>query len=71
MKKAEKSCRKLKMGNIAWSPKIQMVRTTIEYIKLTIRRKKGKKVSARYLIRLSQKVGMNDYYMRKYFTHVK
>ena len=59
MKKVERSCRKLKMGNVAWSPQIQAVRDMIEYIKLTIRRKKGKNVSDRYLIRLSTKCGRN------------
>ena len=63
MKKAEKQCRKLHMGAIAWSPEMQYTRNAIQYIKLTIRKKKGRKVSARFLIRLSQQLRMNFVHM--------
>ena len=63
MKKAEKLCRKLHMGAIAWSPEMQYTRHAIQYIKLTIRKKKGRKVSARFLIRLSHHLGMNFVHM--------
>ena len=59
MRYAERSCRHIHMGAVPWSPEIQLTMTTILYITLTIRRKLGRSVSARYLIRLSQKVGMN------------
>lgn len=50
MKKAEHKCNKLHMGAVPWSPEIQRSMTTIHYIKLVIRRKKGRKVGARTLI---------------------
>ena len=56
MKKAERKCRKLHMGSVPWSPEMQRARTTILYIKLCIRRRKGRKVSARTLIRLQSKL---------------
>ena len=59
MKYAEKRCRKLHAGNIPWSPTLQLIRDQKLYIKLTIRRKKGHHVGARYLIRLSKKAGFN------------
>ena len=59
MKYAKKKCRKLHCGNISWSPTLQLVRNQKLYIKLTIRRKKGYHVDARYLIRLSKKAGFN------------
>ena len=58
MKYAEKHCRNLHMGAIPWSPLIQRIRTIILYIRLTIRRKKGRKVSAKYLKRLSTQSGL-------------
>ena len=57
MKYAEKHCRKLHMGAIPWSPVIQHIRTIILYVKLTIRKKKRRKVSSKYLTRLSKKIG--------------
>ena len=59
MKKAEKKCRKLHCGGIPWSPQLQFARTTIHYIRLVIRRRKGRKVSARTLIRLQKKLGFS------------
>ena len=57
MKIAEKKCRKLHSGSLPWSPKLQKTRDIKLYIRLTIRRKKGHKVGARYLTRLSKKAG--------------
>ena len=59
MVKAEKKCRKLHMGAVPWSPTIQAARDKVQYIKLTLRRKKGRNVGARFLMRLSKKVGLN------------
>ena len=50
MKKAEKGCRHLHMGAVPWSPTIQHARTCLQYAKLTLRRKLGRNVSARFLI---------------------
>ena len=80
MKKAERKCRKLHMGCVPWSPKLQAARTAIHYVKLVIRRKKGQKVSARTLIRLQQKLGYSYehvpidrllQYLDKAFKHYK
>ena len=59
MKKAERKCRKLHMGGVPWSPEIQRARTTILYIKLILRRRRGRRVSARTLIRLQSKLGIS------------
>ena len=59
MREAEKHCRKLKMGEVCWSPKIQLVRDKIRYYSLSKRRYLGRKVSARILLRLSKKTGCN------------
>ena len=59
MNKAERKCRKLHMGALPWSPALQHARNMIQYLKLTLRRKKGRRVSAWYLMRLSRKVGVN------------
>ena len=59
MRKAERRCRKLKMGKVKWSPELQEVRDKIHYLRLCISRKTGRKVGARLLIRLSKKVQFN------------
>ena len=59
MYKAERKCRKLHMGAIPWSPTLQLARVKVQYIKLTLCRKQGRKVSARYLMCLSKKAGIN------------
>jgi hypothetical protein len=60
MLKAEKKCRKLKMGNIKWSPEIQEARDRIEYFKASLSRAKGTNVSARFLIQLGKKCNANS-----------
>ena len=52
---AEKGCRKLKMGEIKWCPKIQMARDKIRYFTLSRRKLLGRKVSSSLLQRLSKK----------------
>ena len=59
MKKVEKKCSKLHMGAVPWTPEICLARKVIHYIKLVIRRKKHRKVSARTLIRLQKKIGFS------------
>ena len=59
MKKAERKCRKLRMGKIKWSPTIQKTRDKIHYLRLCISRLSGRKVGARLLCRLSKKVQLN------------
>ena len=55
MKRAEKTCRKLCMGGVVWSPKLQLLRDKIEYLSLTKRRILGRKVSASILMKLSKR----------------
>ena len=57
------------MGAVAWSPVIQHARDSLQYCKLTLRRKLGRNVSARYLIRLSKKT--NLYYENWTITELK
>ena len=59
MQTAERKCRKLHMGALPWSPTLQHARDMVQYVKLTLRRKRGRNVSARFLMRLSKKVGVN------------
>ena len=59
MKKAEKECRKLKMGKYEWSPQLQRLRDKLKYMNLTLSRKKGCHVGARQLVTLSKKVKFN------------
>ena len=56
---AEKSCRKLKMGQVKWCPKLQKAMDRIRYFSLSKRRLLGRKVSACILFRLSKKTGYN------------
>ena len=58
-KEAEAKCRKLKMGQIQWSPKIQGAMDRIRYYCLSKRRFLGRKVSASILYRLAKKTGCN------------
>ena len=59
MKRAEKKCRHIYLGNCKWSPIFQLARLRIQYFKLSLSRIRGCKVNARTLIRLSQKVKVN------------
>ena len=55
MKQAERHCRKLRMGEVKWSPKLQAARDKIEYLTLSRRKKQGRKVSASILYKLSKR----------------
>ena len=56
---AEKKCRKLKMGNCKWSPQYAMARKKVKYIKASISKLKGRKVTTKYLYRLSKQLNMS------------
>ena len=56
MKKAEKQCRKLKMGGYQWSPALQTARDTILFWTLIRRRLKRCKVGARRILRLKKRL---------------
>ena len=55
--------RKMKMGAIRWSPIIQQAMDYIQYIKLSISKKAGKKIRSRLLIRLEAKSKYNCEFM--------
>ena len=58
--KAEKGCRKIRMGNIPYSPKIGEIRREIEYWNLAMKRRAKKKVSRRYMERVKKKAGLGN-----------
>ena len=57
MIRAERKCRKLKMGKVAWTPELERIIQTIRYYNVTIRKKSGRKVSARLLMRFIKEDG--------------
>ena len=59
MQLAERECRKLKMGGIAWTPKLSIARNQITVWMLVVRRLKGGKVSAKTIIRMKVKANMD------------
>ena len=56
MKQAERKCRKLKMGGKQWSPILQASMDTIQLWTLVLRRLVGRKIGARYILRLKKKL---------------
>ena len=59
MRNAESKCRKLCLGAVEWSPILQLARDRIKYFKLSLGRRKGRKINATTLQRLSKKIGIN------------
>ena len=55
--KAEKTCRKLKVGGIEFSPKLQHQRDRINLLRNVKSKKEGNKVSIGLISRLEKKVG--------------
>ena len=53
--KAESKCRKLPMGNIAWSPKLQQSISHIRYLRSCIHQFRGAGINARTIVRQLQK----------------
>ena len=60
MQVAESKCRKLKKGGIAWTPGLSRARHKITVWMLVIRRLKGCAVSAKTIIRMKKKAGMEE-----------
>jgi hypothetical protein len=58
--KADRSCRKLKMGHVAFSPALSIVWNKIRAWKLIRRKKMGGRVSSRYLQREIKAAGLRD-----------
>jgi exonuclease III len=54
---AESRCRKLRMGMVEWSPKMQKLRNCIRYFALTRRKTRGRMVGTNILIRYCNKCG--------------
>ena len=46
---ADKRCRKLKMGQKQWTPDFQVVQAEVKLWNLVLRKKRGARVSGRYL----------------------
>ena len=55
---AEKKCRKLRMGGVAWSPVIQKARNTILFWTLLQRKRRKCHVSMRRILRLKKRLGI-------------
>lgn len=58
IKLADDKCRKLCMGEVPWSATLQLARTEIELWLNVVSRKKGTKVSTKYITRLENYVGI-------------
>ena len=58
--KAEKTCRKLKTGNIEFSPTVQRQRNLLRFWKLILKRKKGHKIDTKYLTRWEKKLQLSN-----------
>jgi hypothetical protein len=56
---AEKKCRKLRMGGLRWSPILQKARMAIHYLKLCLSKERKKKISSKYLQRLSNRLDID------------
>lgn len=58
--KAEKKCRKFKMGGVEYSPKMQHQRDRISLWTAVMSRKKGNKVSTRLITRLEKRIDVSN-----------
>ena len=59
MKDAENVCRRIFHGAVGWCPKFKQARDKVQYIKLSLSKKKGRKVGARVLMKLAKKTNLN------------
>ena len=59
-RKAEKRCRKLRMGAIQWSPSFQALRDKLELVRLLLQVQRGCSVSSRRVRRFIKKTGMKE-----------
>ena len=60
MKEAEHKCRKLKMGGVPWSPKLQAARDSILFWTLILRKRRRCHVSTRRILRLKKKLKIQN-----------
>jgi len=54
----ERTCRKLRAGQVAFSPSLKVCMATIKAWSLLLKRAQGRKVSSRYLDRTLKKAGL-------------
>lgn len=59
MRKAERDCRKIKLGGLRWSPNLQKARDKIKHYRLSISRFKSRNIVARVLVRIQQRYNFN------------
>ena len=57
-KQVEHKVRKLRMGQVEWSPKLQRFRTEIELWSMMLKKRKGVKISNKRIRRFAKKVGI-------------
>ena len=54
--KAERKCRRLKTGNVEYSPTLQLQRDLFQFWKLILKRRQGQKIDSKYLTRWERKL---------------
>jgi hypothetical protein len=57
---ADKGCRRLPMGKIAWSPQLTHIINRLQYYRLCIKKLSGSKINARTLFKAKLKAGTTD-----------
>ena len=60
-KKAERTCRRLKMGQVCWTPQYQEALMTHRFWELLYKKRLGRKIGAKYLRRVAIQVGLADH----------
>jgi hypothetical protein len=62
---AEHKCRKLRKGNVAFSPELNAARIVIKAWSLLLQKAKGSKVSSRLISRTLKKANLPDSYLKE------
>jgi hypothetical protein len=57
---SEKTCRKLKMGEVSWTPQYQLCHRKLEALNLLAKKRRGGKVSTRLVTRKLRSAGLSD-----------
>jgi hypothetical protein len=53
----EKSCRKLKMGNVPWTPQLAQAQRLLTYHRLCFKKSRGHKISSKTIYRAARLAG--------------
>jgi hypothetical protein len=61
MLEAEKRCRKIRAGQVPFSPRVNTAGAGVRFLSKALDRKKGRKVSSRYFQRLQRKANLCNY----------